>query len=137
IDPYRGAAAVAALPRRGNLGLRRQRHAETVTLRTGVGHLLARGQIGVAVVLVARGAEPGAAKRTLAHVPMPPTGPRREGSVSHGVQRLVPWMDSPADGDPIALFVTSPRRPPRTTGERRIRASRGPRCPPPGSPGAD
>src|SRR5262249_56013480 len=50
-------AADAALPLCRNLGLRGERHTEPVALRAIKGHFLARCQVGVAVVLVARGAK--------------------------------------------------------------------------------
>src|SRR5580658_7852935 len=57
----RDRAADSAFPVDRDLRLGSKRHAEAMALRAIEGHLLTRGQIGVTVVLVARGSEPGAA----------------------------------------------------------------------------
>ena len=41
-----------------HLGLSRERDGEAVALRAVKGHVLTRGQIGITVILVARGSEP-------------------------------------------------------------------------------
>src|SRR5690606_10939058 len=67
VDHQGVVAAEAAFPVGRSLGLGREGDGEAMTPRAVVGDLLARGQVGVAVVLVARSPEPGTAKCSLGH----------------------------------------------------------------------
>src|SRR3954447_20245341 len=100
VDHQGGRAATATFPGHRHLGLGGQDDGEPVVLRAVVRDLLTGRQVGVAIILVARGSEPGAAKCALGHRDVPP---RRLGVLVRATLDTVtrfppPWRSNPARG---------------------------------------
>ena len=68
----RDRSADPALPGHGNFRFGGKWHGKVVALRAVKSYLLARGQVRVPVILIARSSEPGAAKCAFGHMALPP-----------------------------------------------------------------
>jgi UPF0716 protein FxsA len=117
VAQQRGGAADAALPRRRDVGLGRERHGGLVAGRAVVRGAQARGELGVPVALVAHSPEAGASQDAVAHGVPPVPGVCPWSLVVTTSRRVMGFPDVRhrhpfGSGDRVTVLPLRPARPP-------------------------